>query len=315
MKNRQKGKVLITEKIHPILAKVLTQNGWKCTHYQQITYKEVIAAIPAYNGLIVRSGIRVDRALIDQAPNLQFIGRTGSGMEHIDITYAQQKGIICLNSPEGNRDAVAEHTLGMLLSLLHKIAKADRELRRGEWHRKANTGIELRGKTVGIVGYGNMGHAFAQRLQGFSVKILAHDKYKTGFGNQYVEEAQLTDLFEQADIISIHLPLTPETHYFINNNFVRQFAKPIFLLNTSRGGILHTQEILDALEQRQLLGLGLDVFENENRQTFSEKDEHCFERLSRHPNVVMTPHTAGWSQQSTYNIAYILAEKIVNIFR
>lgn len=309
-----KGKVLITEVIHPILAKELTQFGFDCTHIEKISYEEISAIISDYVGLIVRSKIVVDKKLLDKASSLHFIGRYGSGMELIDVAYATQKGIKCFNSPEGNKDAVAEQAVGMLMALLHNIVKSDGELRNHFWNRKANSGTELMGKTIGIIGYGNTGSAFAQRLKGFEVTILAYDKYKTGFGNQWVKEVDIATIFKKADIVSFHLPLNLTTRYLIDAEFINQFTKPIYLLNTSRGGILHTKEVLKALDKKQLKGLALDVFENEDLATFTEEDWNYFSSLTQRSNVVITPHTAGLSKESAYKLGYILAQKIKQEF-
>ncbi len=308
------GKVLITEKIHPVLEKELTKAGWQCTHIEQITYEEITAIIADYVGLVVRSNIQVDKKLLDIAKQLRFVGRAGSGMELINVAYAKQKGICCFNSPEGNKDAVAEQVIGMLMCLCHNIVKADASLRQKKWERLANRGNELMGKTVGIIGYGNTGSAVAQRLQGFDVKILAYDKFKTNFSDAYVQEASLEQLHTHADVISLHIPLNETTYNWINYSFVQQFKKNIFLINASRGGILDTLSVLQALEEGLLQGVALDVFENERMQAFTEKDWLWFEKLITKSNVVITPHTAGLSEQSSYKIAYVLSQKINKYF-
>lgn len=308
-------KVLITELINGVLEQRLTAAGFECTHHPKITQNEVLQQIANYNGLIVRSGIKVNKALIDAAPNLRFVGRVGSGMELIDVAYAQQRGIVCLNSPEGNRDSVAEHAVGMLLALMHHITKSNTELRQRIWQRNLNAGVELMGKTIGIIGYGNMGSAFAQRLLGFGVRTIAHDKYKVGFSDTLVQEVTLTAIFEQADVVSLHLPLNAETKYYINEHFINSFVKPIYLINTSRGGIAHTIDIAKGLENGKLLGACLDVFENENLATFTNTDWQWFEALIKQQNVILTPHLAGITQQSAYKIAAVLADRIVNMYK
>lgn len=311
----EKGKVLITEVVHPILAEQLSQAGFECIHIEKTTYDEVAQIIGDYVGLIVRSKIKIDSNLIDRAARLHFIGRTGSGMELIDTEYAQQKGIICLNSPEGNCDSVAEQALGMLLGLCHHIIKSDRELRQHFWKRLDNTGTELQGKTIGIIGYGNTGSAFARRLQGFGVRCLAYDKYKTGFGSGQVIESDMKTIFAEADVLSLHIPFTKETKHIVSRHFIEQFTKPIFFINTSRGEVVKTLDVLEALESGKLRGAALDVFENEDLSAFSEADWQWYEALIRKNNVVLTPHTAGVSHESAYKIATILAKKIIAAYK
>lgn len=302
--------VLLTEIIHPVLAEKLTAAGFHCRHLPQATYNEVARLLHDYDGLVVRSKIKVDKVLIDLAPRLQFIGRVGSGMELIDTSYAQQRGITCLNSPEGNCDAVGEQALGMLLCLLRNIIPADAAYRQMQWQRQA--GEELNGKTVGIIGFGNTGRSFARRLSGFDVQLLAYDKYKTNFGNDQVREVSLTQLLELADVISLHVPLTSETRYMVNADFIAQCGrKPIYLINTSRGEVVHTAQVVESLQQGNIKGLALDVFENEEFSTFTEADKHWFLQLIAQHNVVLTPHTGGITHQSAYKIADILAQKII----
>ncbi len=309
-----KGKVLITEVVHPVLRTELTDFGFTCTHLEKVSYGEVLEMIGEFAGIVVRSKIKIDRQLIDKGESLKFVARTGSGMELIDVDYASQKGITCFNSPEGNCDSVAEHAMGMILSLLHQINKADAELRRCEWNRLENTGTELFGKTVGIIGYGNTGSAFAKRLQGFGVKILAYDKYKSGFGGQGVKESSLKDLFELADIVSLHIPLTDETKNWVNSSFIAQFSRPIYLINTSRGGIANTEDMLVGLKEGLLKGLAIDVFENEDLSSYTNVEYQLIQELSTYSNVVMTPHIAGVTHESAYKIAYLLAKKIIRHF-
>ena len=307
-------KVLLTEVIHPVLGERLQQAGFDCTHLETTTYAEVKQRLAAYNGLVVRSNIRVNRDLMDAAPNLHFIGRVGSGLELIEVGYALERGIACFNSPEGNRDAVGEHCVGLLLGLLRNIPKADAELRQRRWIRLPNAGEELGGKTVGIVGYGQMGSAFANRLRSFGVSILAYDKYKTGFGDMEVEEVDLKTLQARADIVSVHLPLNEETHHLVNQQWIAAFAKPLYLLNTSRGAVADTWAVLQGLESGKIKGAGLDVFENEQLATFSANDWQWFNALIERRNVVLTPHLAGVTHQSHFKIAAVLADKIIAHF-
>lgn len=309
-----KPKVLITERIHPIVQIELEKAGFECEHIEQISSEVLWDKLPEINGLVVRSKIAVDRKLINRAKVLQFIGRAGSGMELIDIKYAQEQGIVCINAPEGNKDAVGEHALGMLLSLLHRISWGHHELKAHIWDRIQNRGVELGGKTVGIIGFGNTGSAFAERLRGLGVKILAYDKYKTKYGNDQVEACSLNKIYQEADILSLHIPLTIETFHWINNDFINRFHKNIYLINTSRGAVLHLEEVAQALEQGKIIGLCLDVLENEDLKTYLPNEWALFDDLVNRPNVVMTPHIAGVTHDSFFKIGKILAEKIIQQF-
>jgi len=303
-------RVLITDHVHQILLKGLSDLGWECDYLPEIKLEEVAERIEGYEGIIVNSKIIVDRAFIDRAKRLKFIARLGSGMDAIDQSYAEKKSIVCLNAPEGNRDAVAEQALGMLLSLLHNINKADAEVRKRQWLRQANRGIELRGKVIGIIGYGNTGQAFAQILKGFSVDIIAYDKYKKGFGNLYVREGVLQDIFKEADIVSMHVPLTEETNGMVDGQFLDNFKKSIFFINTARGKIVKTTELLKKIKEKKVLGAALDVLENEQINSLSAKERKWFDQLIVSNKVILTPHIAGWSQESKKKIAEVLMKKI-----
>jgi D-3-phosphoglycerate dehydrogenase len=310
----QAVKILITEKIDSILFDMLTAAGFNCTHIEEISYAQLSGIIANYNGLIVRSKVTIDAALIDKGINLSCIGRAGSGMELIDTQYAQQKGITCYNSPEGNKDAVAEQAVGMLMALLHHTCTADAEMRQAQWNRLSHRGNELMGSTVGIIGFGNTGSAFAQRLQGFGVNILAYDKYQTNYGNAYTQVATMASIFEEADVISLHLPLNTETQHLVDAHFIGQFKKPIYLINTSRGGIVNTNDILTALQQKQLKGLALDVFENEDFSSYNANEWATYKQLAQQKNCVLSPHTGGLSVQSAHKIAAVLGKKIIQHF-
>jgi D-3-phosphoglycerate dehydrogenase len=265
----------------------------------------------------LRSKFKITAAIIDSAPNLKCIARVGAGMENIDVAYATQKGIACVNSPEGNRDAVAEHTIGMLLCLFNNITKANAEVKSGKWLREENRGIELHGKTIGIIGYGNMGTAFAQRLQGFGVKVLAYDKYKTNFGTEFVKETYLEEIFQQANVLSIHTPLTEETNYLINDAFLNSFKKNIYIINTARGKCLNTADLVKSIENKKVLGACLDVLEYE-AVSFEgidyKKIPQPMQYLLKSDKVVLTPHIAGWTKESNIKLAEFLAEKIIAVF-
>ncbi|GAA0535299.1 NAD(P)-dependent oxidoreductase [Chitinophaga japonensis] len=301
------SKVLITARVHEYLINRLEGKGYEVIYRPSVTYDEAMQLLQDCTGLIVTTRLRVDKALLDHAPLLQWIGRLGSGMELIDVPYAESRGIRCVSSPEGNCDAVGEQALGMLLCLLNNVLKSNLELRRDIWERDGNRGYELNGKTVGIIGYGHTGAAFARKLQGFDVQVLAYDKYKKGFSAGYVQEAAMEDIYANADVVSIHLPLTDETRHLANAAFFSAFAKPTWFLNTARGKIVHTADLIAALEAGTLAGAGLDVLENEKLSTYSETERRQFERLLQLPNVVLTPHIAGYSHEASIKMpAYVL---------
>lgn len=309
-------KILIAEPTHNKLQKKIENAGFFCDYKPELSFSELENIIPNYEGLVIRSKFKIEKSFIDIAKQLKFIARAGSGMENIDINYAEKKGIICINSPEGNRDSVGEHTLGMLLSLLHKINIANNEVKKGEWNRKANTGTELQGKTVGILGYGNMGSAFAQRLQGFDINVIAYDKYKTHYSDNTVKEVDLKTFFEETDILSIHVPLTEETKFMINWEYINKFKKNICILNTARGKVLKTSDLVANLKSKKVIGATLDVLEYEKthfESIVSNQDSDDLNYLIQANNIILTPHVAGSSDASYRKIAEVLAEKIIKL--
>ncbi|MGP1515014.1 MAG: NAD(P)-dependent oxidoreductase [Bacteroidales bacterium] len=313
----QKSKmVLQIDETHNILPQKLKSKGYIVDFCPQYAYEDVLNNISKYDAILVRSKINIDKAIIDRAKYLKCIARSGAGMDAIDIKYAESKNIKCLNSPEGNRDAVGEHTLGLLLTLFNKINFADSEVRKGLWHREENRGIEVKGKTIGIIGYGNMGHAFAQRLQGFECQVIAYDKYKQGFSDSFAQEVTLQELFQQTDVLSLHVPLTDETNKMINSEFISHFSKPIYLLNTSRGKIVSLHDLVKALQGGKIKGCGLDVLEIENfnqQIQVNEQQKQDLFTLYNMNNTVLTPHVAGWTRESYYKLADFLADKIIEI--
>ncbi len=306
-------KVIITDYLHGYFAEWLRSRGYEVHEQPDITNEALAEIIHAYHGLGLSTKIQVTPALIDKAPHLEFIARAGSGMENIDVAYARAKGIHVVNSPEGNANAVGEHTLGLLLSLMHNIARADREMRNGIWQREPNRGVELMGRTVGVIGYGHTGRAFASKLKGLGVFVLAHDKYVTGFGDDLVEEATLEQVVLSSDILSFHLPLNAETLHYCNTALLNRCRTGVWILNASRGKIVDTRALLTALESGKVRGAGLDVYENEQFYTLPESDRLTMEALAARNDTVLTPHIAGWSVESYLKLSTVLTEKLAAI--
>lgn len=294
----------------------LRAHGFDCDEDYVSPKEKIMEKIGEYEGVVIRSRFRIEKEMIDAAVKLKCIARAGAGMENIDVTYAESKGIRCVHAPEGNRDAVGEQAVGMLLALMNNLLRADREVRNGIWIREGNRGYELEGKTVGIIGYGNMGSAFAQRLRGFNVTILAYDKYKTGFGDALVQESTMEALFEKADVLSIHLPLTEETRYLVNDDFLSRFKKPIWFINTARGKNVDTAALTRAIEAGIVRGACLDVLEYES-VSFEALDAAAlpepFRYLIRSDKVILSPHIAGWTFESHEKIAKTLAGKMIAV--
>src|SRR6187431_2040991 len=287
------SKVIITAKAHELLSNTLKQKGFEVIYSPTISYDELYSEMSGAEGLVITTRIKVDANLIDKGSDLKWIGRLGSGMELIDVKHAENKGIKCISSPEGNRNAVAEHALAMLLSLVNKINSVQKELKEGKWLRDENRGTELFGKTIGIIGYGNTGSAFAQLLRSFSVTVLAYDKYKFGFSKDHIKEASLEQVCRYADVISFHVPLTAETHYLANHDFFRSLKQKPWILNTSRGQIVNTQDLKEAIINGVIAGAGLDVLENEKPSSYTAEENLLFHWLLNQSNVVITPHIAG----------------------
>lgn len=302
--------IIITSKVHPGLILTLKNKGYEVLYSPQITYEELSAVIHDATGLIVTTRISVDKNIIDKAPRLKWIGRLGSGLELIDIPYATSRNIECISTPEGNRNAVAEHALGMLINLMKNISKSANEVKNTTWLRDENRGTELSGKTVGIIGFGNTGMAFIKLLGSFDVTVLAYDKYKTDFGSHYVREVNFEQLCRYSDVVSFHVPLTVETRYMANDHFFKALKLKPYIINTSRGEVVQTNALVKALKKQTIAGAALDVLENEQIKFLSGPDQIDFDFLTSQPNVLITPHIAGYSHEAFDRMGRILVDKL-----
>jgi len=303
-----KNNILIVDDIHPIFIERAEAMGYHCDYRPTIKPDDALQIIGTYEGLVMRSKFKLNKQYIDAGTNLRFVCRAGAGMDNMDETYAEKKGIALINAPEGNMDAVGEHAVGMLLSLMNNFNIADAQIRNASWQREANRGFELKGKTVGIIGYGFMGHSFARKLSGFEVNVIAYDKYKSGFSDQFAREVSMEEIVKHSDVLSLHVPLTSETNGLVNEEYLFHFKKPIFLINTSRGKVVQTRAVLNAIKNGKILGAGLDVLETERFPALAEQE--WFEELKQSGKVLLTPHIAGWTFDSYRKISEVMAEKL-----
>lgn len=305
-------KVLITDGVHASMIREIERLGFEVTYMPKLAYEKLGPIIGDYEGIIINSKIIMNKSMMDRAEKLTFIGRLGSGLDIIDLDYAKKKNIEVISAPEGNCNAVGEHALGMLLSLANNLNRADREVRDFKWNREKNRGFELEGKKIGIIGYGHTGPAFAEKLQGFRAELFVYDKYRKQIDleKRLIIETDLDFIKEQCDIISLHLPLTPETKHLADLQFFRTCKKSPIIINTSRGEVLKTDDLILALEEKSISGACLDVFENEKPLTFSEDEQEMYAALYRMENVILTPHIAGWTRESKKKIAATLIRKI-----
>ena len=302
-------KIFFIDTVHLLLKEELEKQNHICEEAYDKTREEILAIIENYEGIVLRSRIKMDEDFLSKCHNLKFIARVGSGLENIDEEYAKSKNIKCFNAAEGNRQAVAEHALGMLLSLFNNLNKSDKEVRNGIWEREGNRGVELAGKTVGIIGFGNNGSAFAEVLSGFGVRILAYDKYL----EKYKYQSSMQEIFQKADVLSLHIPLTAETTYLVDENFIHQFEKPIYIINTARGKCVHTKDLVAAMKEGKVLGACLDVLEYEKSSFENLTAEGLpkeMQYLIDSEKTILSPHIAGWTQQSNRKIAEVLLQKI-----
>lgn len=305
-------KILIVDDLHPVFKERAKLLGFEVDDRPLISREETMEVIKDYTGIAVRTKFRIDKALFDAATNLEFVARAGAGLDNIDEAIAKERGIKLLNAPEGNMDAVGEHATGLLLSLMNNFRNADQQIRNGKWDREGNRGYELKGKTVGIIGYGFMGKSFAKKLKGFEVNVIAYDKYKTGFSDDFAKEVSMEEIVRQSDVLSLHIPLTSETRQMVNAEYLFHFRKPIFFINTARGEIVNTTAVLAALNQGKILGAGLDVLEAEKFPLLGLQDWYA--DIVATEKVILTPHVGGWTFDSYRKISEVLAEKLGQLY-
>jgi D-3-phosphoglycerate dehydrogenase len=309
--------VLFLDAVHPILEQRLTDKGYRCIDGTQLSREDAMSQLKDIQGIVIRSRIKMDEAFLSSANDLKFIARSGAGMENIDENYCHKNSITLFNAPEGNRNAVAEHALGMLLALFNRVVIADREVRCGKWRREENRGVELEGKTVGIIGFGNNGSQFAKKLTGFDCDVIAYDKYKNGFSSDTAEEVSLDQIFERSDVVSFHIPQNEETIGMGGKAFFDKFKKPIYVINLARGKVIQTSALVEAMKNDQVVGACLDVLEYEKSsfESFFEQElPQDFQYLLKSDRVILSPHVGGWTHESYFKLSDVLADKILSHF-
>lgn len=309
--------VLFLDVVHPILEQRLTDKGYRCIDGTQLSREDAMSQLKDIQGIVIRSRIKMDEAFLSSANDLKFIARSGAGMENIDEDYCLKNSIELFNAPEGNRNAVAEHALGMLLALFNRVVIADREVRSGKWRREENRGVELEGKTVGIIGFGNNGSQFAKKLTGFDCDVIAYDKYKNGFSSDTAEEVSLDQIFERSDVVSFHIPQNEETIGMGGKAFFDKFKKPIYVINLARGKVIQTSALVEAMKNDQVVGACLDVLEYEKSsfESFFEQElPQDFQYLLKSDRVILSPHVGGWTHESYFKLSDVLADKILSHF-
>lgn len=304
-------KILIIDDLHPTFKESAIALGFEVDDQPEITRAETLAVVKDYVGIAVRTKFKIDQELFDAAPNLKFVARAGAGLDNIDVTVAAERGIQLINAPEGNNDAVGEHAIGLLLALMNNFRNANFEIRNGIWEREGNRGYELKGKTVGIIGYGFMGRKMARKLAGFEVNVIAYDKYQTGFTDEFAREVSMEEIVKHSDVLSLHIPLTKETKQMVDDEYFYHFKKPIFFINTARGEIVNTAAVLKNIESGKILGAGLDVLEIEKFPALGQQP--WFNDLKTSGKVILTPHVGGWTFDSYRKISEVLAQKLTEI--
>ncbi len=306
--------ILIADEMHPSLFTMLTEAGFRYDYQPKITRTELLDQLEPYDGLIIRSKTTVNADLLSHAPNLRFIGRAGAGLDLLDMSAIEHRGIRVFHAGAGNRDAVAEHTVGMLLALLTNLLRADRDVRQGIWDREGNRGYELGSLTVGLIGYGNNGQATARRLSGFGCRVLAYDKFRTDYSDPFAQETLLRQLMVEADVVSLHIPLTTDTRHLVDDAFIEQMARPFYLINIARGEIVSLSAVVNGLESGKIRGACLDVLENEKLKTLTPEQQTAFDYLRGSDKVVLTPHIAGWTHESYVRINEVLVEQLKKLY-
>lgn len=302
--------IIIVDDVHPILTNGLREDNFIVDYLPNASENEILSVIQNYDGIVVRSKLQLDDKVLSKASKLKWIARAGSGMDNVDVEFALKNNMICLNAAEANADAVGEHAVGMLLTLMHKLNQADAQVRASIWDREGNKGVEISNKTIGIVGFGHTGKSVAKKLSGFGCKILVYDKYLENYGTSYAKQSEMDQIFEECDVVTFHVPLTKETKWMVDEIYLNQFKKSIYLMNLSRGSVLKTKDLMTCMESGKVLGAALDVLENEKIGKLTEEEKEWFEYLIHSKRTLLAPHVGGWSKESYQKISEVLLLKI-----